>query len=90
MLMGVVDLQLQVVLTSIQLGVYVLLVLLGGGKLAKSLRNGRRFLPRFYCCVSLVALLEVGLQSYQLSCLLGGTDPSIYLFMAINLYVMTV
>ena len=77
------------ILNSIQLATYVLILTLAVVKLIKASRNQRAFLAKFYICVTCIAAIEIGMQSYQLAVEVNSSQLSIAIFIIVNLYAIT-
>jgi len=83
------DIHIQTVLAAVQLSVYSVLLILAIVKLTKAFLNDKKFLIKFYICVTILTGLELALQIYQLVTLCREDEPSVYLLMIVNLYSMT-
>jgi hypothetical protein len=83
------DTHTQIILASVQLAVYAVLLILAVSKFVKAILNNRDFLIKFYMCVTILSILELCLQIYQLVTLCKEGQPSVYILMIINLYSMT-
>jgi hypothetical protein len=77
------------IFNSVQLAVYVLILALALFKLIKSAKNSRDFLTKFYACITVIACIEIGLQSYEISTEVGHIQPEIYVFVMVNLYAIS-
>jgi hypothetical protein len=51
--------------------------------------NSRYFLRKFYGCVTVIAAIEIGIQSYEVVIEDSSSQPHIYIFIIINLYAIT-
>lgn len=84
-----IDTNLQLILNSVQLSVYIILLGMSIFKLARSVKNTLSFLVRFYSAIIFTILLQIGIQSYQVVMEAQGKTAQNYIFVIINLYAIT-